>query len=47
MHELKGAAKQKLGELTGNDDLKTEGAAEKVGGTVQKKVGQIEKVVGL
>jgi uncharacterized protein YjbJ (UPF0337 family) len=46
MHELKGAAKQALGKATGNPDLETEGQAEKIGGKVQKKVGQIEKVLG-
>jgi uncharacterized protein YjbJ (UPF0337 family) len=44
MHEVKGAVKQKIGNLTGNPDLETDGQAEKIGGTVQKKVGQIEKV---
>ena len=42
--KVKGAVKEKIGELTNNPDLQDEGTAEKVGGTVQKKVGQIEKV---
>ncbi len=44
-HELKGAIKEKVGHVTNNPDLETEGAAEKVGGKVQKKVGDIEKVL--
>lgn len=46
LHELKGAVKQAVGHATGNPDLETEGQAEKTGGTVQKKLGQIEKVLG-
>ena len=44
-HEVKGAIKEKLGRATNNPDLETEGTAEKIGGKVQKKVGDIEKVV--
>jgi uncharacterized protein YjbJ (UPF0337 family) len=43
-HELIGSLKEKLGQATGNPDLETEGSAEKIGGKVQKKVGEIEKV---
>jgi uncharacterized protein YjbJ (UPF0337 family) len=43
-HELKGALREKAGRLIGNPDLEAEGQAEKLAGTVQKKVGQIEKV---
>lgn len=43
-HEIKGAAKEKIGRATNNPDLEDEGTAEKIGGTVQKKVGDIEKV---
>jgi uncharacterized protein YjbJ (UPF0337 family) len=46
LHELKGAVKQAVGQATDNPDLETEGQAEKTGGTIQKKVGQIEKVLG-
>ena len=45
LHEIKGNAKQKAGQVTNNPDLATEGQAEKIGGVVQKKVGQIEKVL--
>ncbi len=44
LHELKGKAKQKAGQVTNNPNLAAEGQSEKVAGVVQKKVGQIEKV---
>ena len=43
-HELKGAVKEKVGQATNNPQLADEGTDEKVGGKIQKKVGQIEKV---
>jgi uncharacterized protein YjbJ (UPF0337 family) len=46
LHKIKGGAKQKAGEVTNNSDLAAEGQDEKLAGTVQKKVGQIEKVLG-
>ena len=42
--EIKGKAKEKVGQIVGNPNLQDEGTAQKVGGKVQKKVGQIEKV---
>ena len=44
-HELKGAIKEKIGRVAHNPDLEVEGTAEKVGGKVQKKAGDIEKVI--
>lgn len=44
-HEVKGATKEKLGHATDNPDLEGEGHAEIIGGQVQKKVGDLEKVV--
>ena len=44
-HEAKGAVKEKIGHATGNPDLEAEGQAEKIGGKVQKKVGDVEKVI--
>ena len=38
--------KKQVGQVIGDADLKTEGDAEKIGGTVQKKIGQVEKVLG-
>jgi uncharacterized protein YjbJ (UPF0337 family) len=43
-HELKGAVKEKIGKVVANPDLEDEGTAEKIGGKIQKKVGDIEKV---
>ena len=44
VHELKGAVKEKAGQLTNKPELEQEGAGEKLGGTVQRKIGEIEKV---
>jgi uncharacterized protein YjbJ (UPF0337 family) len=44
LHELKGAAKEKAGQIANDPDLASEGQVEKIAGSVQKKVGQIEKV---
>ena len=46
LHEVKGDLKEKIGQVTGNPDAANEGQAEKIAGTVQKKIGQVEKVVG-
>ncbi len=44
LHELKGMAKQKAGQVTNNPDLAAEGQVEKLAGKIRKKVGQVEKV---
>lgn len=44
-HEVKGAVKEWVGKVTHNADLEAEGKAEAITGFVQKKAGQIEKVV--
>ena len=44
-HEVKGKLKEKAGDVTGDSDLAADGRVEKVAGKVQKKVGQIEKVL--
>jgi len=46
IHEVKGDVKEKAGQVIGNPDLADEGQAEKIAGTIQKKVGQVEKVLG-
>jgi uncharacterized protein YjbJ (UPF0337 family) len=46
LHEVKGDAKKKAGELTNDPALEAEGRTEKIAGTVQKKLGEIEKLVG-
>ena len=43
-HELKGAVKEKVGKATNNPHLEAEGQGERIGGKVQKKVGDVEKV---
>ncbi len=45
LHEIKGQAKEKVGQVTNNPNLAAEGQAERIAGVVQKKVGQIEKVL--
>jgi uncharacterized protein YjbJ (UPF0337 family) len=44
VHEVKGAVKEKVGQVTNNADLQGEGRDEKVGGKVQQKISQVEKV---
>jgi uncharacterized protein YjbJ (UPF0337 family) len=46
LHEIRGAIRQKAGELTTNPDLAADGMAEKNAGKVLKVVGKIEKAVG-
>jgi uncharacterized protein YjbJ (UPF0337 family) len=42
--EAKGKAKEKAGEATGNPDLRDGGTAEKAGGKVRRKIGDVKKV---
>ena len=44
LHEVKGDVKEKAGQATNNPNLAAEGQDEKLGGKIQKKIGQIEKV---
>jgi uncharacterized protein YjbJ (UPF0337 family) len=44
LHEVKGAVKEKVGQVTNKPDVEAEGQDEKLAGTIQKKVGQVEKV---
>jgi len=44
LHEVKGDVKQKVGQVTNNPNLEAEGQGEKLGGKIQKKIGQIEKI---
>ena len=46
LHEAKGKVKETIGKVVGSDRLKTEGRDEKVSGKVQKKIGQMERVIG-
>jgi uncharacterized protein YjbJ (UPF0337 family) len=45
LHEAKGKVKEKVGQAINNPDMQTKGQDEKLGGKVQKKVGQFEKVL--
>ena len=44
LHEIKGTVKEAAGKATNNPGLMKKGRAEKLAGTVQKKVGQVKKV---
>lgn len=46
VNQVKGAIKEKAGKASGDADLQDRGTAEKVGGTIQKKVGDVKKVFG-
>jgi uncharacterized protein YjbJ (UPF0337 family) len=43
---VKGRVKEKVGRATNNPDLEAEGIVEKIAGKVQRKIGQVEKVLG-
>lgn len=45
LHEAKGKVKEQVGKATNNPNLMGEGQDEKLGGKIQKKIGQIEKVL--
>jgi uncharacterized protein YjbJ (UPF0337 family) len=45
VHEVKGAIKEKVGHLTNDPRLEGEGVGEQIAGTVQKKIGQVQKAV--
>jgi len=45
VHKMKGAIKERVGRAANDPDLETEGTAEKIVGKVQKKVGDVEKVI--
>ena len=44
--EAAGKVKETAGRTTGNRDMEDRGTAEKAGGKIQKKVGDIKKVFG-
>jgi uncharacterized protein YjbJ (UPF0337 family) len=46
IREAKGKVKEEAGKAIGNPDLRDRGAAEKVAGKVQNKVGDVKKVFG-
>lgn len=44
--EVIGSVKQETGKLVGNERLQKKGRDEKTEGKVQKKIGEVEKVLG-
>jgi uncharacterized protein YjbJ (UPF0337 family) len=46
VHEVKGKIKETVGQLTNDPALEAEGIGEKIGGKVQRKIGQVKKVLG-
>jgi uncharacterized protein YjbJ (UPF0337 family) len=42
---MKGKAKEAVGDLTGNKDLKSEGKSDRQAGEVKEKVGKVEEKV--
>ncbi|MGA7853487.1 MAG: CsbD family protein [Candidatus Acidiferrales bacterium] len=44
-HELKGKLKQKVGQLTNDPALEAKGLGEKISGKMQKKIGDLERVI--
>ena len=44
-HELKGKAKQKVGQIADDPKLEAKGKSENIAGKIQKKIGQVEKVL--
>jgi uncharacterized protein YjbJ (UPF0337 family) len=45
VHEVKGKIKKAVGKITNDPDLEGEGLGEKIAGKIQKKVGQLEKLI--
>jgi uncharacterized protein YjbJ (UPF0337 family) len=44
-HEVKGAVTATVGKVIGDSKLEAEGHAERVTGKLQKKVGEVEKIL--
>ena len=45
LHEVKGRIKERVGQVTNDPNMDAEGFGEKIGGMIQKRVGQIKKIV--
>jgi len=45
-HKMKGKMKEVAGDLSDNPKLEAEGIGEKIAGKIQKKIGQVKKVLG-
>ena len=46
LHEAKGKTKEVVGNAVGNSDLEADGKKEQLAGKVQKKIGELKKIVG-
>jgi uncharacterized protein YjbJ (UPF0337 family) len=46
-HELKGKVKEKVGRATNKPNLEAEGQGERIGGKIRKKIGEMEKLLGV
>jgi uncharacterized protein YjbJ (UPF0337 family) len=46
LHGVKGKVKEVAGRITNDPDLEADGDAEQIAGKIQKKVGQVKKVLG-
>jgi uncharacterized protein YjbJ (UPF0337 family) len=44
---VKGTVKEKIGQATNNTGLEAKGRAEKLAGKFKKKIGQVERGVGI
>lgn len=44
-HEVKGAIKATTGKMTGDSQLEADGHEEKTAGKLQKKIGEVEKII--
>ncbi|HEY3275564.1 MAG TPA: CsbD family protein [Syntrophorhabdaceae bacterium] len=45
-HEAKGKAKEMAGKIVDDPELEAKGQAEKVAGKMQRKIGEVKKVLG-
>jgi uncharacterized protein YjbJ (UPF0337 family) len=46
VHEVKGAIKEKIGQMTNDPNLQDRGTAERIDGVIEKKVGDVKKIFG-
>ena len=45
-HEVIGKVKEKVGRLTNDPNVETEGQGEKIGGKMLTKIGKVKEIVG-
>jgi uncharacterized protein YjbJ (UPF0337 family) len=45
-HEVKGKVKEKVGRAVNKPNLEAEGQGERIGGKIQKKIGEVGKIIG-